>query len=299
VSFSNLQPKILKSLVIGGAAATYSGAASEVESVGSTEDSVWETRSTVSTALSADTDSVNADKALAYSHRFISETSQARQTISGKPQSTDAGVDPHQRSIIDYIHDLADPAADTSLSSAKRPAQATFQCSLCPKRFARAYNLRSHLRTHIDKTPYVCTVCGKLFARLHDLKRHEGLHSGEKKFVCRGDLSTGGQWGCGRRFAKADALGRHFRSEAGRFCIKPVIDECKDEYKITWKQLESGSFTNSEPFILPSALIAQYPALSTLDWGTLGMVVEDKDDHLESEDEGGSYPSDSIGLSSA
>jgi hypothetical protein len=51
------------------------------------------------------------------------------------------------------------------------------------------------------------------------------LHSGEKKFVCRGSLKEGGTWGCGRRFARADALGRHFRSEAGRVCIKPLLEE--------------------------------------------------------------------------
>ncbi|KAF8430954.1 hypothetical protein BGX38DRAFT_1058559, partial [Terfezia claveryi] len=105
----------------------------------------------------------------------------------------------------------------------KHPA--TFQCHLCPKKFTRAYNLRSHLRTHTDERPFVCTICGKAFARQHDRKRHEGLHSGEKKFVCRGQLKAGGVWGCGRRFARADALGRHFRSEAGRICIRPLLDE--------------------------------------------------------------------------
>ncbi|KAF2142630.1 uncharacterized protein K452DRAFT_226407 [Aplosporella prunicola CBS 121167] len=105
----------------------------------------------------------------------------------------------------------------------KHPA--TFQCSLCPKRFTRAYNLRSHLRTHTDERPFVCSVCGKAFARQHDRKRHEGLHSGEKKFVCRGVLKDGNGWGCGRRFARADALGRHFRSEAGRVCIRPLLEE--------------------------------------------------------------------------
>lgn len=102
---------------------------------------------------------------------------------------------------------------------------AIFQCTLCPKRFTRAYNLRSHLRTHTDERPFVCTVCGKAFARQHDRKRHEGLHSGEKKFVCKGELRNGGQWGCGRRFARADALERHFGSETGRICIKPAVQE--------------------------------------------------------------------------
>src|ERR1700722_7170579 len=129
----------------------------------------------------------------------------------------------------EYILDLAAPNRPTATTPPsgnrvqKHPA--TFQCHLCPKRFTRAYNLRSPLRTHTDERPFVCTVCGKAFARQHDRKRHEGLHSGEKKFVCRGDLSRGGNWGCGRRFARADALGRHFRSEAGRVCIKPLLEE--------------------------------------------------------------------------
>jgi hypothetical protein len=132
----------------------------------------------------------------------------------------------------DYILDLADPSRPASnasgeSNSSKRTQKhpATFQCSLCPKRFTRAYNLRSHLRTHTDERPFVCSVCGKAFARQHDRKRHEGLHSGEKKFVCRGNLKDSSHWGCGRRFARADALGRHFRSEAGRVCIKPLLEE--------------------------------------------------------------------------
>ena len=141
----------------------------------------------------------------------------------------------------DYILDLADPTRPTSNlsddggrsasgsvsggSGKKQKHPATFQCSLCPKRFTRAYNLRSHLRTHTDERPFVCSHCGKAFARQHDRKRHEGLHSGEKKFVCRGQLKNAASWGCGRRFARADALGRHFRSEAGRMCIKPLMEE--------------------------------------------------------------------------
>ncbi|KAL1584508.1 hypothetical protein WHR41_07046 [Cladosporium halotolerans] len=188
-----------------------------------------------------------------------------------------------------YILDLANPERTPSNGADKGRIQkhpATFQCTLCPKRFTRAYNLRSHLRTHTDERPFVCTVCGKAFARQHDRKRHEGLHSGEKKFVCRGTLQSSSQWGCGRRFARADALGRHFRSEAGRVCIKPLLDEEAAERRKAWMeeqqqaQVAAGLVAPqpmmAQPHIdmnlnnfLPAALLQQYPALAGLDWGAI------------------------------
>lgn len=227
-------------------------------------------------------------------------------------RASTSSISGHSR---DYILDLADPSRPNASSGGggssrvqKHPA--TFQCTLCPKKFTRAYNLRSHLRTHTDERPFVCTVCGKAFARQHDRKRHEGLHSGEKKFVCKGELNSrpGESWGCGRRFARADALGRHFRSEAGRVCIKPLLDEEAAERRnqqmrehqqqqaamAQHQQYMQGGLqpvppgmvipmdpnaTTASSFSLPAALMAQYPQLANLDWNAISAnnIADDGD----------------------
>ena len=196
---------------------------------------------------------------------------------SERSKTFDTSELPSVTKSTDYILDLADPIDSKSARSSERRVQkhpATFQCNLCPKKFSRAYNLRSHLRTHTDDRPFVCSVCSKAFARQHDRKRHEGLHSEEKKFVCRGELSrlSGHIWGCGRRFARPDALGRHFRSEAGRTCIKPLLDEEEAE-----RQSQTNEGENPKPIIsadwsgfnLPVALFVQYPALAKIDWAAV------------------------------
>lgn len=277
----------------------------------------------------------------------------------------------------DYIIGLADPDHHPSLaeggsSERRQKHAAVFTCSLCRKRFTRAYDLRSHLRTHSDERPFPCTVCGKAFARQLDRKRHEGLHSEDENFVYKGErrrgtenqsqsmasepdqergsrsqsdeslplfalppsppsepdprdiaisrllakevarrgsarprmppsdrlteraravlgessnggsngladlqhaarqleqassnlrLTSGSVWGYGRRSAGANALGRHFRTEHGRVCIGPLLDEeaivrqrlgNKQQLESTWQE-EGVSVDNIGPAgVLPS-----------------------------------------------
>lgn len=175
---------------------------------------------------------------------------------------------------LDSAHPIKTGPTPQHSSSGVQKHPAAFQCTLCPKKFTRAYNLRSHLRIHSDERLFICTVCGKAFARQHDRKRHEGLHSGEKKLICRGELSgkAGQTWGCGRRFARVDALGRHFRSEAGQICIKPLLEEEQAERQRQAHEIGAQSLTvgpSLSVFNLPAALIAQYPALVTIDWNAI------------------------------
>lgn len=107
-----------------------------------------------------------------------------------------------------------------------------YPCPHCNKTFLKPYNLKSHMKTHSDDKPFKCSLCGKRFARSHDRKRHESLHAGEKNFKCEGFLKDGvTSWGCGKKFARADALARHFRTETGWLCIKPLMDEAKESEK--------------------------------------------------------------------
>ncbi|SCU89723.1 LAFA_0E20362g1_1 [Lachancea sp. 'fantastica'] len=140
-----------------------------------------------------------------------------------------------QNDYADYNGDF-DPSNlddDDPIESSERKRNqknlAIYACHVCDKKFTRPYNLKSHLRTHTDERPFVCSICGKAFARQHDRKRHEDLHTGKKRYVCQGKLKNGSQWGCGKKFARSDALGRHLKTEGGKRCIAPLYEEVTRE----------------------------------------------------------------------
>ncbi|KAG5648219.1 hypothetical protein DXG03_006174 [Asterophora parasitica] len=58
----------------------------------------------------------------------------------------------------------------------KGDSRKKYKCQQCPRAFARAYNLKTHMATHDPNRlkPHVCPhgSCGRSFSRKHDLGRH-------------------------------------------------------------------------------------------------------------------------------
>jgi len=67
-------------------------------------------------------------------------------------------------------------SSSRSESGATSDPKRKYQCPSCPRAFARAFNLKTHIQTHDPNRakPYVCSVksCGRSFSRKHDLMRH-------------------------------------------------------------------------------------------------------------------------------
>lgn len=67
-----------------------------------------------------------------------------------------------------------------SIKTPKPIKEKKFACPSCEKRFARAFNLQTHIATHQGIRPFECLAptCTKAFSRRHDLSRHlNAIHS--------------------------------------------------------------------------------------------------------------------------
>jgi len=110
--------------------------------------------------------------------------------------------------------------ATRSASGNRRKSEAAFKCPVpgCGSTFTRHFNLKGHLRSHNEERPFKCKWpgCEKGFARQHDCKRHEALHLNIRPYTCEG---------CGKTFARMDALNRHLRSEGGVECARTRPDD--------------------------------------------------------------------------
>lgn len=150
-------------------------------------------------------------------------------------------------------------------------AIAKFKCSLCSKHFTRNFNLWSHQLTHTDERLFPCSICEKRFVRDNDRKVHESLHTGEKKFVCGGDLRNGQKWGCGRKFALAKNLLRHFRCETGKRCRAPVMNEeqsSRQDSKVVVELPAPESSSECGPYTQDTSYGSEKPAASAFDFGS-------------------------------
>jgi hypothetical protein len=139
-------------------------------------------------------------------------------------------------------------------------------CNLCSRKFTRKHNLMAHIRTHANERPFVCTVCGQSFVRQHDQKRHEALHVGGKPYICgqRPQFVSGLAWGCGRGFARAESLSLHLRSEAGRVCLKQMLEGKKAEQE--QQALQSQPM---ETFVLDYSTLENSDVLENFDFDSM------------------------------
>ncbi|ODQ81628.1 hypothetical protein BABINDRAFT_159895 [Babjeviella inositovora NRRL Y-12698] len=184
--------------------------------------------------------------------RQRSHSNKSRSSIRSKSANRSRSGSGDLRTLNQKMLDLA--SNQSNKRQQKHPS--SYACDLCDKTFTRPYNLKSHKRTHTNERPYVCTVCGKAFARQHDRKRHEDLHNGEKRYQCRGTLKDGTEWGCAKKFARTDALGRHFKTEAGKECIRPLLEEAARDGNF---DASDGTFDVMEGFNLdPYAFFQQH-----------------------------------------
>ncbi|KAJ2920278.1 hypothetical protein MD484_g77, partial [Candolleomyces efflorescens] len=95
-----------------------------------------------------------------------------------------------------------------------------YKCPSCPRGFARAYNLKTHMATHDPNRlkPHVCPhrSCGRSFSRKHDLGRHlVSIHRDETLQSAKKAIGVG-------------AGNRNWCDTCGKGSIGPKACDCHD-----------------------------------------------------------------------
>jgi predicted RNA-binding Zn-ribbon protein involved in translation (DUF1610 family) len=108
------------------------------------------------------------------------------------PRTSYSDYSPHKRDSVFFNHLSYSPATQSTISPShiSTPVPSTplnhdesltdprkkYKCPSCPRAFARAFNLKTHVATHDPNRlkPHICphSSCARSFSRKHDLGRH-------------------------------------------------------------------------------------------------------------------------------
>ncbi|KAF9068593.1 hypothetical protein BDP27DRAFT_1266151 [Rhodocollybia butyracea] len=108
---------------------------------------------------------------------------------------------------LDQINSPSVPLVPFSAEMHKANLRRKHKCTICPRAFDRAFNLKAHMDTHNPnrKKPFVChhDNCRRAFSRKHDLGRHlTSIHHDEAKTSSVGVAKGARTWcdSCGKGF---------------------------------------------------------------------------------------------------
>jgi len=119
---------------------------------------------------------------------YVARTTYSEYVPSRRGSTTSSDYYPHSGYTPSHGHPTVSPLHISSqlpslasvtpqpLDEYKGDPRKKYRCSACPRAFARAYNLKTHMATHDPNRlkPHVCPQrsCGRSFSRKHDLGRH-------------------------------------------------------------------------------------------------------------------------------
>lgn len=116
------------------------------------------------------------------------------------PSSTSSHHLPSTGSASGLPYSSSRSARESSEESRDLDPKKKYKCPSCPRSFARAYNLKTHMATHDPNRnkPYICPhrSCARPFSRKHDLGRHlVSIHNDESITSASGSQHGGSNIG--------------------------------------------------------------------------------------------------------